>query len=487
MNQYTTEQSVGAGNYGQVVLVRHKRNGQQFVCKKIDLAQKSPQQRKESENEVKTMSKVNHPNVVGFIEAFVENNALHIIMEYADGVDLEKKLISIIKAKEVMPEREIMDIFIQIALGLRQLHKQHLLHRDLKSANVFLTSNGGVKVGDFGFSKQLNYTMALASTVCGTPYYFSPELCQKLPYNNKSDVWSLGVILYEMINLRKPFEAKTLKELRMRVVTEEPAPFTTKHVSDDLKNLCLMMLRKSSSARPSVDSVLQQPIVRQYLAQMSDTLTQQQNAAHNRGKALVGQHQNDPKSAPEDKPEEATAPAATMDCFKGGRFDRNNVRAALKSGKAELVQASRPTAPTAKEEATETQTLHSRQLPDARTQVGANAPLSVVTEITTAMVEEENARLLKTDVEEVLSSFDVSDGEVVAAIGEAQDEDEARLREILGDKRFGKAVELMLVVSDSEPGSKDGDKAYQELLKVLGDQQHLVPEIQKISLLFVME
>jgi serine/threonine protein kinase len=478
MDAYTVEKPIGAGNYGEVVLVRHNKSGQTFVCKKVNLANKNPQQQKESENEVRTMSKVKHPNIVGFIDAFVEKRVLHIVMEYADGSDLEKFLLDTIKRKVVVPEERIIAIFTQIALALRQLHKQHLLHRDLKSANVFLTAAGEVKLGDFGFSKQLTYTMALASTICGTPYYFSPELCQKLPYNNKSDVWSLGVILYELINLRKPFEARNLPELRKRVVTEEPAPFNAPHVSEDLKQLCLSMLRKSSSTRPSVEQVLQSSIIRAHMARMSAEFEKQGQEARERAQQIKTEHPPDAHSGETPKAQPASM---ANHALKTGKWNPAEMKALMQTGDTTALMA--PKVRPAEEAAEPAERLHSRPMPDSRSQVSSKAPVSVVSELSNAAIREENSKFMKDEVEGLLANTEPTDTEVFEAIGEAQSDDEAQLRNALGEVVFMKALQLMILIN-SEGGTTAAEKHYSELLQLLGDKSYLVGDLQRVSAQF---
>lgn len=486
MDKYIVEGNVGAGNYGDVFLVRSKENGARFVVKKVDLSNKSPQQQRDAENEVRTMSKLQHPNIVGFIEAFVEAKVLHIIMEYADGSDLEKVLIGALKKKQPLTEEYIMRIFVQIALALRQLHKQHLLHRDLKSANCFLTSSGVVKLGDFGFSKQLNYTMALASTVCGTPYYFSPELCQKLPYNNKSDVWSLGVILYEMINLRKPFEAKNLPELRKRVVTEEPAPFVVP-VSDDLKNLTMMLLRKSSSARPSVEAVLQVPFVRKFLTEnFAEALQHQARDAAIKQQAIIeknpfnpGETKLPPIAGAGGAAAATATPAPPAGASKRMVFSKEEMARVLK-GEAVAHPSGNDASPlVAPEPPKEPPTvLHNRQLPQARDKVSVNAPLTVVGELTGAMLDQENLKALQDDVQEVLSSFDVDE-----VIGEAETDEEQMLRDELGPL-FIKAIELAVELGSLDSESPQSELTLRKLLTVLGAKQYLLSDVQRVAAQF---
>ena len=105
---------------------------------------------------------------------------------------------------------------------MKYIHDLKILHRDLKTSNIFLTSNGQIKIGDFGISKILQETNENAQTTVGTPYYLSPEICQNKPYSYKSDVWSLGCILYELCTLRHAFNSSNLLGLVYKIVEEKP-------------------------------------------------------------------------------------------------------------------------------------------------------------------------------------------------------------------------------------------------------------------------
>lgn len=119
---------------------------------------------------------------------------------------------------EWFTETEIMNWFLQICLALEHVHQRKILHRDLKSQNIFLTSNNTIKLGDFGISKVLENTMDVAMTVQGTPYYMSPEVCQSKPYAYSSDVWALGCILYELCTLKHAFQSENLLGLVFKIV-----------------------------------------------------------------------------------------------------------------------------------------------------------------------------------------------------------------------------------------------------------------------------
>jgi hypothetical protein len=201
---------------------------------------------------------------------------MYIVMEYADGGDLNQRIKERKKKEpvELFDPKLCMFWFLQIAMALKFLHDKRILHRDLKTANVFLTSKNVVKLGDFGISTVLQNTMACAKTVCGTPYYFSPEICQSKPYNNKSDVWALGVCFYEMLTLNRPFNAKSLKELLKKILVGQYEPIPNS-VPAELRGLCQSLLQISPSQRPSINRLLEQPFVQASLRNFSEELEAQ--------------------------------------------------------------------------------------------------------------------------------------------------------------------------------------------------------------------
>ena len=161
-------------------------------------------------------------------------------------------LLSKIKTARVryFTEAQILDWFTQISLAMKHCHDRKILHRDLKSQNVFLTSKNTAKLGDFGIAKVLRHTLDKARTVVGTPYYISPEIIQNRPYSFSSDIWSLGVILYELCALKPPFEGASISALGMRIVkgiyNPVPAQF-----SRDLKNMIAQLLSVDPLKRPN--------------------------------------------------------------------------------------------------------------------------------------------------------------------------------------------------------------------------------------------
>eukprot|EP00667_Euglena_gracilis_P005235 EG_transcript_5268 len=256
---------IGKGAFGSAILVRNAADGKKYVAKEVNLFRMKREEREEAKNEIKVLSKLNHPNIVRYLTHFEENSMLYIVMEYADGGDLDSR----IKAQRGQPFKEdaIMHYFVQVCMALKHLHDRKTLHRDLKGQNIFLTSTNVVKLGDFGISTILMNTNAQARTMCGTPYYFSPELCQNRPYNNKSDVWSLGCILYELTTLKHAFEGQNMKGLLQKIVRGNYPPVSPGY-SVDLRTLIDSMLQRDPGDRPSVNAILRLPFVQARIQQI---------------------------------------------------------------------------------------------------------------------------------------------------------------------------------------------------------------------------
>lgn len=170
-------------------------------------------------------------------------------MEYCEVGDLAYHIKK--KKKEGVPftEEEILNWFIQISISLEYIHGRKILHRDIKSQNIFLTSNNTVKLGDFGISKLLETTCEAAMTVVGTPYYMSPEVCENKPYTYKSDVWALGCVLYELCTLQHAFAADNLLGLVYKIVQGKIDPIPDFY-SKDLQNLVNTLMTKDTKKRP---------------------------------------------------------------------------------------------------------------------------------------------------------------------------------------------------------------------------------------------
>ena len=260
IKDFIIKSRLGIGSYGTVYKVSKKNTSKIYVIKQISLLDVSEKQINEYKSEAKLLSLIKSNYVVKYYDSFIENNNLNILMEYCAGGDLYQYIEKNKKKKIKLKEKTIWQIFIQMILGLYSIHKKKILHRDLKSQNIFLTKELNIKIGDFGVSKRLIQTN-FAKTFIGTPYYLSPEICMEKPYNDKSDVWAIGCILYELCCFKYPFDAKSQGALLLKILNNEPQKIDTNFYSKDLQNMINLLLNKNSELRPGCSDILKMKIV----------------------------------------------------------------------------------------------------------------------------------------------------------------------------------------------------------------------------------
>ena len=255
LKNYKVIKLIGKGSFGEVYKVSKDNKFYALKMYKISnelnnsnsLTQKEKNENLKSiENEIKILSQLDSPFIVKLYEVFSINlneevynikdekndeQMMCLVLELCENGDLNDKIKEKKQKNELFIEKEILHYFYEILQGLYYLHKNRVLHRDLKTLNIFLTKDNHIKIGDFGVSKKLINNNIYAYTFVGTPYYLSPEICQNKAYDEKSDVWSLGVIIYELITLNKPFDSQSQMGLFMKILKGKPAPIikTIKH------------------------------------------------------------------------------------------------------------------------------------------------------------------------------------------------------------------------------------------------------------------
>ncbi|XP_042594964.1 serine/threonine-protein kinase Nek3 isoform X3 [Cyprinus carpio] len=252
MDQYSIVNVIGKGSFGRALLVQPINEEQNYVMKEIRLP-KADSGIRNSKREAVLLSRMKHPNVVAFKESFEADGHLYIVMEFCSGGDLLQRIQQ--QKNVLFTEDVILKWFAQMCLGTKHIHDKRVLHRDLKSKNIFLTVSGTVKLGDFGSACSLNSAKAYVQTYVGTPYYVSPEIWDNKPYNNKSDVWSLGCVLYELCTLQHPFQSRSWKSLILKVCRGVYAPLPS-HFSYELHYLIKNMFKTNPKDRPSVHTIL---------------------------------------------------------------------------------------------------------------------------------------------------------------------------------------------------------------------------------------
>jgi NIMA (never in mitosis gene a)-related kinase 1/4/5 len=213
--------------------------------------------------EAEILKNLSHPNIVKYKDSFCESGQLIIVMEYCEFGDLANQVKIKESHNEYFTEPEIMNWFVQVCMSLQYIHKLGILHRDIKTSNIYITRNNTVKLGDFGISKILQNSEA-AMTVVGTPYYMSPEICEGKPYSYKSDSWSLGCVLYELCTLKHAFSANNLLGLVYKIVSGTAEPIPSRY-SAQLKNIVTSMLNKDTNSRLSVQDIMRDPYLLSFM------------------------------------------------------------------------------------------------------------------------------------------------------------------------------------------------------------------------------
>ena len=270
---YAKVRSIGKGAFGEVFLVRSRDSGDELVMKEISLRGMGDVERASTAREVAVLRKLLHPHVIRYAESFCAGDTLHILTEHAAGGDLAALLHARKTAgRGGVAEPELKRMAWELASALAYCHHElKLLHRDLKPQNVFLSASGKVKLGDFGLSKVLAASAALAVTQCGTPLYMSPELCAGEPYGRAADAWAFGCILLEMATLDPPWAellarggmAGGLSALLRHISRAQPdLAALNKAYSPAMCALVSDLLAKEPAARPSLRAVLEKPLMR---------------------------------------------------------------------------------------------------------------------------------------------------------------------------------------------------------------------------------
>ncbi|RMC12428.1 hypothetical protein DUI87_09943 [Hirundo rustica rustica] len=283
-DDYEVLLTIGAGSYGKCRKVRRKADGKILVWKELDYGAMTESEKQMLVSEVNLLRELRHPNIVRYYDRIIDRSSttLYIVMEYCDGGDLASLIAKCAKERHVkcpcgafgvpctglgqhfLDENFVLRVLTQLTLALKECHRRSdggvTVHRDLKPANVFLDSKQNVKLGDFGLARILHHDTSFATTFVGTPYYMSPEQMNYMSYNEKSDIWSLGCLMYELCALSPPFTAYNQKELseKIREGRFRRIPY---RYSDELNDLLKEMLNVKDYCRPSVEDILQHPLI----------------------------------------------------------------------------------------------------------------------------------------------------------------------------------------------------------------------------------
>ncbi|OMH82779.1 Serine/threonine-protein kinase CLA4 [Zancudomyces culisetae] len=254
---YSRVKKIGQGASGSVYLAKSLRNKRLVAIKQMDL---KTQPRKELlVNEIEVMRSSQHQNIVNYIESFLVTRAeLWVVMEYMNG----GALTDVIDNNQ-LNEVQIATISLEVCKGLDHLHSQSIIHRDIKSDNILLGEDGQVKITDFGFCARLSEQRNKRATMVGTPYWMAPEVVKQKPYGFKVDVWSLGIMVIEMIESEPPYlDEEPLKALYLIATNGTPALKNPELLSSQIKRFLAECLTVDVDSRATVRELLQHDFIR---------------------------------------------------------------------------------------------------------------------------------------------------------------------------------------------------------------------------------
>ncbi|KXN69956.1 Pkinase-domain-containing protein [Conidiobolus coronatus NRRL 28638] len=255
---YKVEDQIGQGACGKVFKGKEIATEQTVALKHIKLSQ----QKKKLMilNEVQTMKQIQHKNVVNFIGAFLENkNDLWVVMELMTGGSLTE-----IIDKCTLTEAHIANITFQMCEGLGFLHAQQIIHRDIKSDNVLLNDKGITKITDFGFCTLVNNSSRKRGTMVGTPYWMAPEVVKQKSYNEKVDIWSLGIMIIEMIEKEPPYlDEDPIKALYLIATNGMPRLKDSSKLTEILKRFLGLCLCVEIPHRSSAEELMQHAFLKE--------------------------------------------------------------------------------------------------------------------------------------------------------------------------------------------------------------------------------
>ena len=268
--KYDLIEIIGQGMYGKVYKALNKFENKFYAIKTMNFKNITPKERLNIETEINLLQELKHPNIVLYKESFIdENQNLNIVTTFCEGGDLYQKIFK--SQKTYFQEKEIINALIQLLLGLSYIHDKKIVHRDIKTKNIFIQNEHTLRIGDFGIAKIFNSNKNSKNTnlnkMVGTPLYMAPECFkQNKKYSYKSDIWSLGCCIYEICNLKHAFEGQFFPAVSIKISEGKRLPLN-KIYSKELRNVIDNMLNLNPRNRPTIASLIEKTFLKKYVGE----------------------------------------------------------------------------------------------------------------------------------------------------------------------------------------------------------------------------
>ncbi|XP_059667382.1 serine/threonine-protein kinase TIO [Cornus florida] len=256
VENYHVIELVGEGSFGKVYKGRRKFTGQTVAMKFILKHGKSEKDIQNLRQEIEILRKLKHENIIEMLDSFESPQEFCVVTEFAQG-----ELFEILEDDKCLPEEQVQAIAKQLVRALYYLHSNRIIHRDMKPQNILIGAGSVVKLCDFGFARAMSTNTVVLRSIKGTPLYMAPELVREQPYNHTADLWSLGVILYELFVGQPPFYTNSVYAL-IRHIIKDPVKFPD-NMSPNFKNFLKGLLNKVPQSRLTWPALLEHPFVKE--------------------------------------------------------------------------------------------------------------------------------------------------------------------------------------------------------------------------------